>query len=150
MFSNLWCPTKNYYPIASPNLRPAQLSTKVNPAENVIICWEKKCFVVWFVDMIVDRDHMSILRCYAPEKLLSNVVIGMEAAVEVPLWSPCFDPFLGSCFGGRDEVFVGIRGAPRLTEACPRLDLRRKTYSNCDMTTRVLIGRCQWHQAQVH
>ena len=23
-------------------------------------------------------------------------------------------------------VFVGIRGAPRLTEACSRLDLRRK------------------------
>ena len=25
-------------PITSPNLRPAQLSTKVTPAENVIIC----------------------------------------------------------------------------------------------------------------
>ena len=48
----LWCLTKIYYPITSPNLRPAQLSTKVTPAENVIICLGKKgVLVVWFVNM---------------------------------------------------------------------------------------------------
>ena len=38
--------------ITSPNLRPAKLSTKVTPAENVIICLGKKgVLVVWFVNM---------------------------------------------------------------------------------------------------
>ena len=45
----------------------------------------------------------------------------VSCTVEVPFWPPCFDWFFGSCFGGHDEArFVGIRGAPRLTEACPR------------------------------
>ena len=48
----LWCLPKIYYVITSPNLRPAQLSTKVTPAKNVIICFGKKrVLVVWFVDM---------------------------------------------------------------------------------------------------
>ena len=41
----LW---RHYCPITS-NLRPAQLSTKVTPAENFIICLEKNVlFDVWF------------------------------------------------------------------------------------------------------
>ena len=61
----LWCLTKIYYPITSPNLRPAQLSTKVTPAENVIICLGKKLFLLFrLLTWIVDRDYMSIPRCY--------------------------------------------------------------------------------------
>ena len=68
-----WCLTKNYCPIASPNLRPAQLSTEVTPAENVIICLEKKVFWFGLWTWIVDRDYMSIPRCYdIPKKFLSN------------------------------------------------------------------------------
>ena len=70
----LWSLTKIYYPITSPNLRPAQLSTKVTPAENVIICLGKNVFWLFgLLTWIVDRDYMSIPRCYdIPKKLLSN------------------------------------------------------------------------------
>ena len=52
MFSNAMVSHKIYYPLTSPNLRPAQLSTKVTPAGNVIICLGKKgVLVVWFFDM---------------------------------------------------------------------------------------------------
>ena len=63
----LWC-------LKSPNLRPAQLSTKVTPAENVIIFGKNK--VLWLFGLltwIVDCDYMSIPRCYdILKKLLSN------------------------------------------------------------------------------
>ena len=71
----LWCLTKIYYPITSPNLRPAQLSTKVTPAENVIMCLGKKGVLVvcGLLTWNVDRDYMSIPRCYdIPKKFLSN------------------------------------------------------------------------------
>ena len=64
---------KIYCPIRSPNLRPAQLSTKVTPAENVIICLGKNVFWLFLLIWIVDRGYMSIPRCYdIPKKLLSN------------------------------------------------------------------------------
>ena len=71
----------------------------------------------------------------------------VSCTVEVPFWPPCFYWFFGSCFaenmarvhchgpfiaamflttflgpvlGAMMSRFVGIRGAPRLTEACPR------------------------------
>ena len=49
----LWCLTKIYYPITSPNLRPAQLSTKVTPAEKCDHVFGKKRWFgcLWFVNM---------------------------------------------------------------------------------------------------
>ena len=49
-------------------------STKVTPAENVIICLGKKVFWLFgLLTWIVDRDYMSISRCYdIPKKLLST------------------------------------------------------------------------------
>ena len=44
---------------------------QVTPTENVIMLGKKSVLVVWLT-WIVDRDYMSILRCYDVPKKLSN------------------------------------------------------------------------------
>ena len=65
------------------------------------------------------RDNQSHLRNDKRQTIRSSAwSIGHDdddvGTVKVPFSQPCFDHFFGPCFRGHD------RGAPRLTEACPR------------------------------
>ena len=59
----LWSLTKNYYPITSPNLRPAQLSTKVTPKCDHMFGKKNVFWLFGLLTWIVDRDYMNIPRC---------------------------------------------------------------------------------------
>ena len=68
-----------------------------------------------------------ILHSWQAQFRIKSGILGLT--VEIPLWPPCFYPLFRVLFWGSWwSKFVGIRGAPRLTKACPRPGLGCKTY----------------------
>ena len=83
--------------------------------------WSSSTFSWEYWGKITSRSLFKRLRRVNNQRNIQSR--SLFAAMFLPLFWVLF-------WGSWWSKFVGIRGAPRLTEACPRLDLRRKAKSN--------------------
>ena len=97
------------------------LDPKMGSAIGEFRCCPAKCFASRFATQQLEHEcqHIPFSMCASQGRLLLS-----RSLYRSHVLSTFFGPVLGAMM---KQVFVGIRGAPRLTEACPRPGLGRKT-----------------------